>query len=154
MRRLLAVDAGLRAGLALWDDTGTLHWYRSRNYGARARLKRAAWRAVGEAGPLDALVVEGGGPMADPWLRAADRRDVPARSVDAGAWRERLLLPRDRRSGGDAKDEAVRLARTVIEWAGAPRPTSLRHDAAEAVLVGLWALVDQGWLPLPEPFRL
>ena len=44
------------------------------------------------------------------------------------------------------------LARQVIEWSGARRPTSLRHDAAEAILVGLWAVLQEGWLdhsPIP-----
>jgi hypothetical protein len=66
--------------------------------------------------------------------------------VDARVWRERLLLPRDRRSGVVAKEQADRLARRVIDWSGAPRPTSLRHDAAEAILVGLWGVLETGWL--------
>jgi hypothetical protein len=39
----------------------------------------------------------------------------------------------------------------VIDWSGAARPTSLRHDAAEAVLVGLWGVIDAGWLEGPPP---
>ena len=38
------------------------------------------------------------------------------------------------------------LARRVIEWCGAPRPTSLRHDAAEAILIGLWGVLELGWV--------
>jgi hypothetical protein len=34
----------------------------------------------------------------------------------------------------------------VIEWSGAARPTSLRHDAAEAILIGLWGLLEAGWM--------
>ncbi|MBC8076709.1 MAG: hypothetical protein H7Y32_11595, partial [Chloroflexales bacterium] len=45
-------------------------------------------------------------------------------------------------------------ARRVIAWAGAPRPTSLRHDAAEAILIGLWGALEVGWLPaLPPELR-
>ncbi|MFP2934398.1 hypothetical protein ACLESO_56645, partial [Pyxidicoccus sp. 3LG] len=29
---------------------------------------------------------------------------------------------------------------------GAAKPTSLRHDAAEAVLLGLWGVLEVGWL--------
>ena len=42
-------------------------------------------------------------------------------------------------------------ARAVIEWSGAKRPTSLRHDAAEAILIGLWGALELGWLAeLPQ----
>lgn len=96
-------------------------------------------------------MVEGGGPTAEAWLSEAERAGLVARRVDARVWRSRLLLPRDRRSGARAKEQAGTLARRVIDWSGAPRPTSLRHDAAEAVLVGLWAVLDEGWLArLPE----
>jgi hypothetical protein len=54
-------------------------------------------------------------------------------------WRKSLLLPYQRRSGADAKAAADGLARDVIDRSGAKRPTSLRHDAAEAILVGAWA---------------
>ncbi|WP_218830450.1 hypothetical protein [Rubrivirga marina] len=72
--------------------------------------------------------------------------------IDAGVWRRALLLPREQRSGTDAKDAADGLARAVIEWSGAPRPKgSLRHDAAEAIAVGLWGVIDAGWLDgVPE----
>jgi hypothetical protein len=33
-----------------------------------------------------------------------------------------------------------------VEWSDAPRPTSLRHDAAEAILIGLWGVIRVGWL--------
>jgi hypothetical protein len=43
------------------------------------------------------------------------------------------------------------LARRVIAWSEARRPTSLRHDAAEAILTGLWGVLEVGWLDsLPE----
>jgi hypothetical protein len=143
---LLAVDAGIRAGLASYGGDGRLRWYRSRNYGSRSRLRKAARGLLRETPDLSMVVVEGGGPPADAWLREAERAGVEARRVDARVWRERLLLPRDRRSGVVAKEQADRLARRVIDWSGAPRPTSLRHDAAEAILVGLWGVLETGWL--------
>lgn len=143
---LLAVDAGVRAGLAVFGEGGRLIWYRSRNYGSVGRLKRAVYGVVREVQGLAQIVVEGGGPAADPWLKEARRLNVPLRQVEAGQWRERLMLPRDRRSGREAKDRADVLARRVIEWSGATRATSLRHDAAEAILLGLWAVVELGWL--------
>lgn len=40
MSALLAVDAGVRTGLALLDREGRLLWCRSHNLGTTARLKR------------------------------------------------------------------------------------------------------------------
>ncbi len=153
--RLLAIDAGLRAGLAVYSRAGILEEYRSTNFGSLPRLKRGIYGVMSAIPGLDRLVVEGGGGgFAEPWLKEASRRDCVARTVDAGAWRERLLRPRDRRTGAAAKEQAEVLARRVIAWSGAARPTSLRHDAAEAILIGLWAVLEWGWLPeLPEELR-
>ena len=153
--RLLAVDAGLRAGLAVYSRAGVLEEYRSTNFGSLPRLKRGVYGVVSTIPGLERLVVEGGGGgFAEPGLKEAERRQWVARTVDAGAWRERLLRPRDRRSGVAAKGQADVLARRVIAWSGAPRPTSLRHDAAEAILIGLWAALEWGWLPeLPDELR-
>jgi hypothetical protein len=154
-RRLLAIDAGLRAGIAIYGPDGRLESYRSTNFGSLRRLKSGV-HGVAKAIPgLAGLVVEGGGGgYAEPWLREAARRGIPGRPVDAGVWRERLLLQRDRRTGAAAKEQADVLARRVIEWSGASRPTSLRHDAAEAILIGLWAVLDAGWLPdVPAELR-
>ena len=40
---LLAVDLGLKTGLALYGEDGKLRWYRSKNFGTTARLKRAVY---------------------------------------------------------------------------------------------------------------
>ncbi|MEM1041645.1 MAG: hypothetical protein AAGI91_03355 [Bacteroidota bacterium] len=100
------------------------------------------------------LVLEGGGTLADLWTKEGERSGVAVQRVDAGTWRRTLLYPRERRAGTDAKAHAERLARRVIEWSGAARPTSLRHDAAEAILVGLWGVIGVGWLPaVPDAVR-
>ena len=153
--RLLAVDAGLRAGIAVFGSDGRLLEYRSTNFGSLGRLKRGVYGVMARIPGLARVVVEGGGGgFAEPWLKEAARRGLEARAVDAREWRERLLLSRNRRTGADAKEDAEVLARRVIEWSGAPRPTSLRHDAAEAVALGLWGVLDAGWLAdLPEPLR-
>ncbi|MBN2232855.1 MAG: hypothetical protein JW781_08570 [Deltaproteobacteria bacterium] len=141
---LLAVDAGLRTGLAFYDAGGRLHWYRSHNFGTRERLKRAVAAILDDLPRLGWLVVEGGGILADCWLREAARRNLAAVVTHADRWRPALLIPRHRRNKTAAKDTADILARRVIDWSGAPKPTSLRHDAAEAILVGFWATVECG----------
>jgi hypothetical protein len=143
---LLAVDLGVRTGLACYGEDGRLRWYRSQNFGDAARLRRAIPGLLTVPDDLTRVVIEGGGLLAEPWRVEAERRGVLVRRVSAEEWRSLFLLPREQRSGPQAKVVASRLARRVIEWSGAPRPTSLRHDAAEAVLVGLWGVLSAGWL--------
>jgi len=153
-RRLLAIDAGLRAGIAVYGGDGRLELYRSSNFGSPKRLRSAIHGVLGRIPALERLVVEGGGSVAEPWLREAARREHPSTLIQAGEWRKLLLLPRNQRRGSEAKEHADLLARRVIEWSGIPRPTSLRHDAAEAILIGLWGVLDAGWLPsLPPELR-
>jgi hypothetical protein len=89
---------------------------------------------------LQQLVVEGGGTLADLWARAAQQRGVAVRRVHAEQWRVDLLHPRQQRSGRQAKQVADELARSIIAQTGADKPKALRHDAAEAILIGWWAL--------------
>ena len=144
---LLAVDVGVRTGLAVFRDDGRLIWYRSRNFGAAARLKRAIPALLHEAFDPTYVVLEGGGPLAEHWTTAAERHGSHVRRVSAEEWRSMFLLSRDQRSGEQAKRMADGIARRVVEWSEASRPTSLRHDAAEAILIGLWGVIDVGWLP-------
>lgn len=153
-RALLAVDLGVRTGLALYGGDGRLRWYRSHNFGSAERLRRAVPALLDGIPALDLLVIEGGGALADAWLRAAARRALAVRQIGAEAWRQLFLLPREQRRGIDAKRHAGALARGVIEWSAAARPTALRHDAAEAILVGLWGVLDAGWLDtVPSALR-
>jgi hypothetical protein len=76
------------------------------------------------------------------------------RQISAEAWRRQFLYTREQRSGAQAKESATELAQRVIIWSGARRPTSLRDDAAEAILIGLWGALAVGWLAnLPEAVR-
>lgn len=142
---LLAVDLGLTTGLALYGRDGRLRWYRSRHFANNTTLRRAARSLLGEPG-LSTLYIEGGGAIANVWTAEASRKGIPVTQVAAETWRATMLHDRDQRSGRQAKDRAAVLARRVIEWSGGPRPTALRHDTAEAILIGLWAVCDCGWL--------
>ncbi len=148
---LLAVDLGIRTGFACYNRAGQLVWYRSHNYGSLARLRRGSSGQLAEISDLSVLVLEGGGPIADVWEREATRRDLELIRTSAEVWRAKLLYAREQRTGEQAKAVADELARRVIEWSDAPRPTSLRHDAAEAILLGLWAVVELGWLAAIPP---
>ncbi len=154
MPALLAVDLGLRTGLALYGGDGRLRRYGSHNFGSAARLRRGAPAVLAEPGDLEWVYIEGGGPLADIWMREAERRGITARLVSAETWRRAILYEREQRNGEQAKRVADTLARRVIAWSGAPRPTALRHDTAEAILIGLWGVLEIGWLErLPDDLR-
>jgi hypothetical protein len=146
MPRLLAIDLGLRAGLAVYRGDGRLESYGSRNFGSRARLKRAVLPLLGAIPELAELVLEGDRALGELWQRAAVHVGARVTRVSAETWRAVLLLDREQHDGRDAKHFADVLARRVITWSGAPEPTSLRHDAAEAILIGLWWVLELGWL--------
>lgn len=155
MPSLLAVDVGIRTGLAVYRDDGRLIWYRSQNFGAASRLKRAIPALLHEAFDPTYVVLEGGGPLTEHWSALSERHGARVQRVSAEEWRSVLLLPRDQRSGEQAKRVADAAARRVIEWSNAPRPTSLRHDAAEAILIGLWGVLHAAWLQsLPRSLGL
>lgn len=151
MSKLLAVDLGIKTGLALFNrpvseqDIG-LKWYRSHNLGSSERLRRAVYSLLNSQPGVELLVLEGGGPLADIWQREAARREIRVLVTSAETWRYKLLLPRQQRSGASAKQNAEALARRVIEFSDAPNPTSLKHDAAEAILIGIWGMLEAGWL--------
>ena len=146
MSVLLAVDIGVKTGLALYGQDGRLLWYRSQNFGTAERLRRGVRGVLATLPHLAWLVLEGGGPLTDIWRRAATRRHIPVRQISAEAWRRQFLYAREQRSGAQAKERATELARHVITWSGARHPTSLRDDAAEAILIGLWGALEVGWL--------
>lgn len=154
MGSLLSVDLGIKTGLALYGQDGRLCWYRSRNYGSTQRLKRDIKNLLESIPDLLLLVLEGGGSLVAPWEREAVRRNVPVKLVQAEQWRPNFLYPREQLTGLKAKQYADGIARKIIAWSGLPRPTSLRHDAAEAVLIGMWAVIDAEWLKtLPDEIK-
>ena len=149
MSALLAVDAGVRAGLALLDREGRLLWCRSHNLGTTARLKKAAARVLFELPLLQYLIIEGGGQTAGIWVQAAAKRSLPCMIIQAQDWRADFLLPRQRLSGQKAKAAACALVATILRREGWSSPTTPGHDAAEAALIGLWAAVQLGWRTMP-----
>jgi hypothetical protein len=62
---LIAVDLGLRTGLALYGRDGRPLWYRSRHDGTRAALGRGVHVLLDSIPDLSRMVLEGGGPIAD-----------------------------------------------------------------------------------------
>jgi hypothetical protein len=146
MRRLLAIDLGLRCGLAVYRDDGRLETYRSRHFGSRGRLRAAILPILRGIEGLAHVVMEGDRTLGASWEKVARRLEAQPTYVPAESWRQVLLLEREQHTGDDAKRFADGVARRVIAWSQAPAPTSLRHDAAEAILIGLWGVLAVGWL--------
>ena len=154
MSCILAVDLGLKTGLALYGEDGKLRWYRSKNFGTTARLKRAVYGILKEIPGLAMLVIEGGGGIAEIWEHEAQKQGIAVRRITAEDWRKTILFSREQRTGAMAKERAAQLADAVIAWSGLRRHTAPRHDAAEAILIGLWGVIEQGWLErLPPEIR-
>ncbi|MDY6862901.1 MAG: hypothetical protein SV062_07920 [Thermodesulfobacteriota bacterium] len=154
MDSLLAVDLGLKTAFALYKQDGRLFWYRSQNFGTAKRLRQGVYNLLGSISGLAWLVLEGGGSIAEIWEKEAERRQIAVIRINAEQWRRILLYPREHRSGTQAKHNSDEMARRVISWSGISRPKSLRHDTAEAILIGLWAVLDIGWLKyLPPELR-
>ncbi len=154
MPSLLAVDLGVKTGLALFDREGRLLWCRSHNFGTIKRLRKGVYRILGDISDLSILVIEGGGTVAWVWEREAKRRSLTLYKINAEDWRGQFLYPREQRSGPAAKDNAGTIARRVIAWSHKAQPASMRHDTAEAILAGLWGVLEVGWLKkLPAEVR-
>jgi hypothetical protein len=154
MPGLLAIDLGLRSGLAWFDQEGRLVRYRSASFADRARFKLGVVSLLQEGPGVVAAVAEGDARLGKVWARALERQGVELELIAAERWRPALFSARERRSKEAAKRAADELARRVIGWSGCARPTSLTDDAAEAICVGLWAVVQRGWLvELPEALR-
>lgn len=154
MAALLAVDVGLHTGLALYAENGRLCWARSNHVASPARLREAAPALLRLAPDVTHLCFEGGGELAEIWRCAGERRNLSITQVSAETWRPVLLFDRERRTGVIAKQHSDHLARSVFLWSGLKPPKTLRDDTAEAILVGLWGVLQLGWLEaLPEPLR-
>ena len=141
---LLAVDLGLQAGLAKYDHHGKLVWHQRRHFSSKKTLKTAAWRLLKEH-EVTHLVIEGGGELLEPWLRAAEKQSIQVRQISAETWRQALLLTRQQHSGKDAKKHALQLAQQIIAADKALSPHSLHHNTAEAILAGYWAVIEMAW---------
>ena len=145
---LLGVDMGLRTGLALYSPEGKLLKYRSKHFGSKSQLRRGLHSIISELPPLGWIWLEGGGDIAEVWSQHAERQNIEYHQLQAEEWRSGLMLARQQRSGVQAKKHADTLARKVIDWSGASRPRGeLRHDAAEAILIGLHGANQSGLLP-------
>jgi hypothetical protein len=143
-RLLLAIDVGMKAGFAWFDENGTLIRARSTRFAKRMTLKRALPSILTEIEGVTEVVLEGQGEIADIFKKGIQRTSLPVLQFSAEEWREDMLLPRERRSGQQAKAVAEAMALKIAHDSGNPPKCAYDDDAAEAVLFGLWYL--KHWL--------
>ena len=143
-RILLAIDVGMKAGFAWFDENGTLIRARSTRFAKRMTLKRALPSILAEIEGVSEVVLEGQGEIADIFRKGIQRTSLPVLHFSAEEWREDMLLPRERRSGQQAKAVAEAMALKIAHDCGNPPKCAYDDDAAEAVLFGLWYL--KHWL--------
>ena len=143
---LLALDLGLSFGWACYTDDARLITYGSHHCAKRAKLKSIAWSALSKLPSGSEVYIEGGGVLLSIWHKEARRRNLTCHLLHAERWRAECLLPRDQQSGALAKRKAQTLARPLIISCAGQAPTSLRHDTAEATLMGWWALYQSEWI--------
>jgi len=143
---LLAVDAGLHTGLALYSRDSQLLWYRSHHLADQQKLKRLVATLLRSSPQPTHIYLEGGGPLAELWQREALKLERAFVQLHAAQWREKLFYTRQHPSGRVAKQQALKMATGVIDHLSHKKPTGLRHDTAEAILIGLYGLLDLGWL--------
>jgi len=146
MDTLLAIDAGVKIGLALYSRPANLIWYRSHNMGSVNSLRKAAAHLIHAKEGLSVIVIEGGGPVAEAWKKEALRCGLQVIMTDAGEWRKEMLYQREYRNSDLAKQTAIALSRQIIEKSEAPSMNFPKHDAAEAILIGLWGCKKAGWI--------
>ncbi len=138
---ILAVDLGLRCGLAFFEADGTLAWFRSHHFANVAALKRAVYGLVRDANP-SLVVVEGDSRLAAIWEKSALKLGASLVHPSPERWRRDVLLPREQRSSAVAKASAHTLAETLIAERAANGATELRTDTAEAICLGWWAFKE------------
>lgn len=145
-RFLLSVDAGIRTGLALYNSSGELKWYRSHNLGSIASLRKVAYSMLKSIGGLEYIVVEGGGSITNVWINAAQKLKITTIRTDAGEWRKELLYLKEHPNSQKAKESAIKLSRQIIDSSEAPAYNTPTHDAAEAILIGKWGCKKVNWI--------
>lgn len=141
---VLAIDVGLKAGLAWFTAEGELIRARSTRFPNRTVLKKALPAIWTEQQGVMQVVLEGQGEIADIFRKSAERASIPVQQFSAEQWREDMLLPRQQRSGKQAKANAETIAMQIARACGKPPKCAYDDDAAEAILFGLWFLTRTG----------
>lgn len=141
----MAVDLGLRTGLAVWQRDGTLRTWRQLRYPSRRALRSGLPAVCRVLPPITLLVTEGDASLGGLWRLALGLAEADHWQVQAHDWRSGLFDEPAIRTTRRAKRSAWELAKTLASRHGARGAPHLRHDVAEAICLGFWAGMQRGW---------
>jgi hypothetical protein len=137
---LLAVDLGLSTGIAVFDEKGDLCRARSHHLPDKSSFRRWVSAILREFPEIQYVIIEGGGDLAEIWKKALSKKNIRLKLINAGAWRQEFLLPREQRSGSQSKEVAIEMAKELIRNSPVKNKGPLRHDTAEAIMTGLYGV--------------
>jgi hypothetical protein len=160
---LLAIDLGLKSGVALFSSAGKLLRYEQFLFNkddiqVRTKSLLKEWEqdareavANGETAPFPTRIthvaIEGADSyLLRAWMDAAD--DLCILRVSPDEWRAELLLEKERSSGSNAKAASRLIARQVVADFGlmSQHQGKFPTDVAEAVCLGLYVSGKLGWI--------
>jgi len=130
----------------MYSSEGKLLWYRSQNFGNKVRLRKAIPWILNIEEDVNYLIIEGGGPLRKIWDAHLEKRNIEVFHIMAEDWRKDILLEREQRKGKKAKEKAIAYAEKVIDKLSEKKSGTVNDDAAEAILIGLWGCIQQGWI--------
>ena len=143
----MAVDLGVKTGLAVYNSNGDLINYKSRNYGNAKRLKKAIYQILKEQENLHFLYLEGGGKLDKYWVKQAAKLGIEIKQLHAETWRKKLF-PKHQAyyHSKPVKTYAEKQAKEILKAHAFPIPENLNKDVSEAILIGLYGCIEQGWI--------
>ncbi|MFW5974945.1 MAG: hypothetical protein ACOCQ6_01935 [Bacteroidota bacterium] len=143
----MAIDLGVKTGLAVYNSNGDLIQYHSRNYGNARRLKKAIHHILKEPENLKFLYIEGGGKLDKYWVKQAAKLGVTTKQIHAETWRNKLF-PKSQADyhSKPVKNYAEKQAKEILKAHAFPIPENLNKDVSEAILIGLYGCIEQGWI--------
>lgn len=147
---LLSIDLGLRFGWSCYDSEYKLIGYGSHHCGQANKLQTIAYKALKSLPTGSHLIVEGNSELYKHWQKNAQKHQINLRQIYAEQWRKDCLSLKEQSDAKSAKEAAIKLAKHLIKRQSGQGAHSLRHDAAEACLMGWWGLVQLGWLSEAE----
>jgi len=158
---LMAVDLGLKSGVALYNKNGELLRYEQllfKKDSLDEEIKKIiqGWESEIQSSTITAqnadkpcvtkIAVEGGDvEILRAWDSAA--MDVSVTRISPEEWRFHLLSPKERLSGATSKAAARLIARQVVDdFSSMKHEGKFKTDVAEAVVLGFYVCQKLGWI--------
>ena len=150
---LLAVDLGLRTGIAIFNSSGNLIDYSYYHFKSFQFLENDLIEFFGNISAnhstLSHFALEGDKILQDIWKTAISNYFGDSVSIIAVLpieWRSRMLIPRESTSSRAAKTASREISRQII-WKSGLTNTNISRpmntDTSEAILMGYYVVIDK-----------